>query len=53
MLKKSKNTMYRWKSEPLPNSKQLPISCIEERVEPLVNELLNIILMLNKRLKDK
>ena len=52
-VEKVKNTMCRWKSEPLPISKQLPMSCIEERIEPLINKLLDVILELNKKIKNK
>lgn len=52
-VKKIRTSVSTWKTEPLPISKQLPMSCIEERIEPLINELLNVILELNKKIKDK
>jgi hypothetical protein len=52
-VNKIRTSVSTWKTEPLPISKQLPMSCIEERIEPLINELLNVILELNKKIKDK
>ena len=52
-VEKVKNTMCRWKSKSLFYFKTITYVLYRREIEPLINKLLDVILELNKKIKNK